>query len=201
MKFLSSLIIGVTITVASSAITTSQSTPLSRSPFRQNVKKQKPTVGREPYCPSKEERGQFCPEREPKVSEAHGCTQLMRAAESGRLGEVRELLVSKVNVPAKFRDGDQALMLAAAEGHLVIVKVLLAADADPNAIFATNHDLGTAWMAAMNRCNKNWLEILDAMIAAGVKVNPKSDIYFSPLGYAISKQKDTAMIEELLKRG
>jgi len=114
---------------------------------------------------------------------------------------VRALLVSKVNVRAKFRDGDQALMLAAAVGHLEIVKVLLAADADPNAIFATNHDFGTAWMAAMNRCNKNWLEILDAMIAAGVKVNPKSDIYFSPLGYAISKQKDTAMIEELLKRG
>lgn len=56
-------------------------------------------------------------------------------------------------------------------------------------------------MAALNHCNKNWQEIFDAMIAAGVKLNPQTDIFFSPLGYVITKQQDPAMIAALHKRG
>jgi len=166
------------------------------------VQKHELKAGKDSYCPSKEERGSFCPGGEAKASEAHGCTELMRAAESGSLAEVRALLAARADVNARLPGGQTALMLAATEGHLEIVKALLAAGADPNAIGATFHyGAVAAWMSAMNRCNKNWLEILDAMIAAGVNINPRSNIYMSPLGYAIGRVQDTAIIEALLKRG
>jgi ankyrin repeat protein len=203
MKFPSALTIGVILTLASAVpAATQHSTPRSRRPLKQSVPKQELKAAKDFYCPSKEERGTFCPEGEAKVSDGNGCTRLMRAAESGRLAEVRALLAARADVNASLRAGHTALMLAATEGHLEIVKALLAAGADPNAIGATFHyGAFAAWMSAMNRCNKNWLEILDAMIAAGVNINPKSNIYMSPLGYAIGRVQDTAMIEALLKRG
>jgi len=149
------------------------------------------------YCPTKEQRGISCP-----GGKRDRCTPLMRAAERGRLKEVRSLLSSGVDVNASLGYGGTALMLAASEGHLEIVKALLAAGANPNSIGGTLHYGGfIAWMSALNRCNTNWLEIFDAMLAAGVELNPTIDVYFSPLGYAISKQQDSAMIEALVKRG
>jgi ankyrin repeat protein len=202
MKFLISIIIGFTLTNASSArAATLHATPLSPMPFKQRVQKRKTVVARDFYCSTKEERGSLCPESEAKVSETHACTPLMRAAENGRVEEVRALLATAVDVNARVGPGLTALMLAANEGHLEIVKALIAAGADANAMGATSHYGGFfAWMAALNHCNKNWLEIFDAMIPAGVELNPKS-IHFSPLGYAISKQKDPEMIQALLKRG
>ncbi len=203
MKYLSSIIIGFTLTIASSARAgTLHSTPLSPRPFNQRVQKRKSARARDFYCPTKEQRGGLCPESEAKVSERHGCTPLMRAAENGRVEEVRTLLAAAVDVNARLGAGQTALMLAANEGHLEIVKALLAGGADPNAMGVTSHYGGfVAWMAALNHCNKNWLEIFDAMIAAGVELNAKSDVYLSPLGYAILKQKDPDMIEALVKRG
>jgi uncharacterized protein len=149
------------------------------------------------YCPTKAQRGTSCP-----GGKKDRCTRLMRAAEGGRLKEVRSLLASGVDVNATLGYGGTALMLAASEGHLEIVKALLAAGANPNSIGGTLHYGGfIAWMSALNRCNKNWEEIFDAMLAKGVELNPTIDIYFSPLGYAISKQQDSAMIEALVKRG
>ena len=52
-------------------------------------------------------------------------------------------------------------------------------------------------MAALNRCNKDWLEIFQAMLDAGVEINPNTDIYMSPLGVAIRKD-DPVMIKELI---
>ena len=150
-----------------------------------------------PYCPTKQERGTFC-----SGSKTDRCTPLMRAAEHGRIREVKKLLASRADVNARDVVGQTALGFAASEGHLEIVKALLAAGANPNAIGGTFHyGPFVAWMSALNRCNKNWLEIFDAMLAAGVELNPTIDIYFSPLGYAISKQQDPAMIETLVKRG
>lgn len=148
------------------------------------------------YCPTKKQRETFCSQKH------RGCTPLIRAAESGRLREVRALLASGTDVNARAGAGHTALMFAANEGHLEIVKALLAAGADPNAFGVTFHYGGfVAWMAALNHCNKNWSAIFDAMIAAGVEINPKIDIHFSPLGYVISKQKDPEMVEALLSKG
>jgi ankyrin repeat protein len=126
----------------------------------------------------------------------------MRAAEKGRLREVRSLLASGVDVNAKLGHGGTALMFAANEGHLEIVKALLAAGADPNSIGGTFHYGGfIAWMSALNRCNKDWLEIFDAMLAAGVELNPTTHVFYSPLGYAIERKDDPVMTEALVKRG
>ena len=111
-------------------------------------------------------------------------------------------MASRVDVNARLGYGATALMFAASEGHLEIVKALLAAGANPNAMGGTLHyGPFVAWMSALNRCNKNWLAVFDAMLAAGVDLNPTIDVYFSPLGYAISKQEDPVMIEALVKRG
>ena len=189
------IIIVFTLTVASlPRVARLHSTPLIARPSQERVQKRKPAVERDFYCPTKAQRGTFC--------EPHVCTPLMRAAESGRVKEVRALLASRVDVNARLGAGHTALMFAASEGHGEIVKALLDAGADPNALGGTSHyGAFAAWMAALNHCNKNWQEIFDAMIAAGVELNPQTDIFFSPLGYVITKQQDPAMIAALHKRG
>ena len=197
MKVLNAIIIGFTLSVASpAAVPTSQSKHPTSRPSKKRVQKPKPDVGQDFYCPSKELRGVFC------SNQLMGCTPLMRASEGGRIEEARALLASGVDVNARAGAGHTALMLAANEGHLEIVQMLLGAGADPNAFGATFHYGGfVAWMAALNHCNKNWLQIFEAMLEAGVELNPKTDINFSPLGYVISRQQDAAMIEALVKRG
>ena len=156
----------------------------------------------EPFCPPKEFREErFCPDKETRESKRFGCTPLMRAAESGNLVQVRELLDkgADVNHPAP-NWGHTALMLAAGKDQVEVVKILLKAGANPNAVaFGHGGVPGWAWMFAMDRCNKHWLEMTEAMLAAGVELNPKT-IYPSPLGYAIDEH-DTVMIEALLKKG
>jgi len=156
----------------------------------------------EPFCPPKEFREErLCPDRQTLESTRFGCTPLMRAAEGGNLVQVRALLDkgADVNHPVAYWSLT-ALMLAAGKDQLEVVKILLKAGANPNAmVFGHGGIPRWAWMFAMDRCNKHWLEMTEAMLAAGVELNPKT-IYPSPVGYAIDK-KDTVIIQALLKRG
>ena len=164
------------------------------------VQKQEARAETDFYCPSREERGSFCL-GDLRVTKLRGCTSLMRAAESGDIIQVRALIKRGVNVNAAWPSwGITALMLAAGEGHVEIVKALLNAGANPNAIsFGHGGIPSWAWMFGMNRCNKSWLAVMDAMLSAGVEVNPKT-IDPSPLAYAIERY-DTVMIEAVLRRG
>jgi uncharacterized protein len=196
------LLIRVALTFAFSVgVALAQPSSLSPHSLKQSVQKQETNAGRDFYCPSKDERGTFCSEGQPRVSKKRGCTPLMRAAESGNIVEVRALLKAGADVNAAWPAwGHTALMFAAGEGHLEVVKALLAAGADPNAVaFGHGGVPGWAWMFAMNRCNKDWLEIMDAMLAWGAKINPPTGIHMSPLGYAIEKN-DRVMMEAVLKR-
>lgn len=93
-------------------------------------------------------------------------------------------------------------MLAAVGGHLEVVKVLLAAGADPNAGGGFAHGpIFSVLTMAMNRRNNNWTEVLDTLIAAGARVNPPRDSYITPLIYAIQQQRDVVIIKALLQRG
>ncbi|MGZ8848527.1 MAG: ankyrin repeat domain-containing protein, partial [Pyrinomonadaceae bacterium] len=147
-----------------------------------------------------------------------GCTPLMRAAENGNLQAVRELLKAGADVNDKLghlsSDGStsstrkdtrlwpgiSALMLAAKKGQLEIVKVLLAAGADPNGkLVSFQFGFETPLMFAIDPCTKNRFAIMDSLIAGGAEVNPTTG-GAPPLTYAISKH-DTIMINALIARG
>ena len=152
------------------------------------------TIEPEPFCPPKEIRDErFC--------RAHrDCTPLMQAADGGDLDSVRALLRNGADVNEAKGSGHTALMLAAGRDHLEIVQTLLRAGANPNAIIFGRYGIpGWAWMFAMNRCNKHWREMTDAMLAAGVDLNPKTK-QPSPLGHAIDED-DVVIVEALLKKG
>ena len=128
------------------------------------------------------------------------CNQLMIAAENGDLKRAREQLEKGVDVNARSQSGHTALMLAAAAGHLKVVQALLNAKADPNVrAYSFHGGEFLTLMAAMNRCNKDWEKILDAMIAAGGEVNPKEAFSSSPLTYAITRY-DPVLVKALIAR-
>lgn len=155
----------------------------------------------EPFCPPKEIRDErFCPEKQSGVNAHRNCTALMQAAEGGNIAQVSALLQSGADVNEAGSSGHTALMLAAGRDHLEMVQTLLRAGANPNAIVFGRYGIhGYAWMFAMNRCNKHWREMTEAMLAAGVELNPKM-IYASPLDHAIDED-DAVIVETLLKKG
>jgi len=151
------------------------------------------TQNSRPDCGSSDKHQSIC--------NSSGCNQLMVAAENGDLNRVREQLEKGVDVNARSQAGHTALMLAAAAGHLEVVKALVDAKANPN-LGALSFHAGEflTLMAAMNRCNKDWEKILDAMIAAGGEVNPKKVFSNSPLIYAITRY-DPILVKALIARG
>jgi ankyrin repeat protein len=129
-------------------------------------------------------------------------TPLMRAADAGNVDDVRRLLKAGANVDEPLGSlGLTALTFAATRGHLEVVKLLLEAGADPNAAGGVAHvGFFTVLIYAMNPQNKNRLEIIDTLIAAGGRLNPPNWWPVSPLDAAVSSN-DIAMVKELLKRG
>jgi ankyrin repeat protein len=128
-------------------------------------------------------------------------TPLMSAAAGGRLDEVRDLLKSGADVNQQGALGITALIVAAGAGHLEVVKALLEAGADPNAAAGVVHGgFFSVLTVAMNRTNKNRIELMDILIAAGAKVNPPRRFAESPLDAAV-KERDIEMLRVLLERG
>lgn len=127
----------------------------------------------------------------------------MRAADAGRVDEVRRLLQNGTDANEKTDDlgGLNALMLAARRGHLEVIKVLLQAGANPNASGGM-HALGffSPLTFAMDSANKNKLETIDTLIAGGALLNPPSSFPESPLDTAIDAN-DIELVRALLKRG
>jgi uncharacterized protein len=146
-----------------------------------------------PNCGERDKRETIC--------RLAGCNQLMIAAENGELNRVRALLGKGADVNARSKSGHTALILAAAAGHLEVVKALLNAGADANTrAYSFHSGEYLALMSAMDRCNKDWLKILDGMIAAGAEVNPKETFSRSPLMYAITRY-DLVLVKALIARG
>lgn len=126
---------------------------------------------------------------------------LMRASATGRIQTVRALLKRRVAVNKKDAIGISALMLAAEAGHVEVVKALLAAGADPNAVGAIAHGpVFSVMTMAMNRKNKNRMEVIDMLIAGGARMNPPEGFPVAPLIFAI-EGCDVVTVTALLKRG
>ena len=101
---------------------------------------------------------------------------LMRAVSTGNVDDVRRLLQGGADANEKIDElGLTALMVAARYGHVEIVKVLLKAGADPNAAGGVAHvGYYTPLILAIDRNNKNRLEVIDALIAGGARLNPSA---------------------------
>jgi ankyrin repeat protein len=126
---------------------------------------------------------------------------LMRASVTGEIQTVRALLRRGVAVNQKNAIGMTPLMLAAGGGHIEVIKALLAAGADPNAAGGIAHGpIFSVMTMGMTSSNKRRMEVMDALIAAGGKVNPRRDSPIAPLVYAI-ESCDVDMIQALLERG
>jgi ankyrin repeat protein len=136
----------------------------------------------------------------PDMSEG-ACTPLARAAAHGQLNSVRALLKSGADVNKKDPIGFSALMLAARHGDQDVVTTLLDAGADPNASAGITHvGRWSVLTMAMSRCNRNRIQLMDTVIAAGAKVNPPIEDPITPLDYAI-EESDLEMIQAILQRG
>ena len=139
----------------------------------------------------------------PQLFPSQFLTPLMRAAQAGRLGAVRWLLTSGVDVDEKLADlgGITALMVAANAGHIDVVKELLAAGADPNASGGIAHvGFFTPLVMAMTHHKKNRLELIDVLVAGGAQLNPPVWFHESPLCTALH-MGDMELVQALLKRG
>lgn len=140
---------------------------------------------------------------DPQIIHTELLPPLLRAAEAGRTEEVRRLLRRGAKVNEKFPElgGLTPLMLAAMRGHLDTVEVLLKAGADPNASGGVAH-VGhwTPLLMAVRSKTKNNLEVIDALIAGGARLNPPPSENESPLDAAIVGN-DIPLIRALLKRG
>ena len=152
--------------------------------------------------PGRAERERAHSEPTTGQTDEESLTPLMLAAGSGRLDEVRSLLKAGAEVNRKGPLGFTALTLATGAGHLEVVKVLLGAGADPNAAGGMSHPriIITVLTAAMSRRNKNRMEVVDALIAAGARVNPPPSFPESPLDFAV-RERDSEMVRALLARG
>ena len=115
-------------------------------------------------------------------------TALRNAVEQGHVSAAQILLEKGVdpNKPAPDSFGAHFLEIAARQGDLEMVKILLAAKADPNQTDGTFND--TALHKAVEAGN---LEIVKALVAAGAKINTQNNWGQTPLTLALqTRQKE-----------
>ena len=103
---------------------------------------------------------------------------LGRAAYAGDVTRVQELIDRGADVNEQAPNGETALMIAAANGHVEVVQVLIAADADVDARELNSGGTVLKW-AKVN--------VVQALIDAGADVNARDDKGYTPLVYAAKK--------------
>jgi ankyrin repeat protein len=98
------------------------------------------------------------------VTDEHGQTALMLAADQGHIDTVNFLLQYRASLDLQNKLGGTALMLACFNGHLEIVTELLKAGADVNAKSGNGY---TALMEAVVKRNEKAVQIINLSSRAG----------------------------------
>lgn len=116
--------------------------------------------------------------------------QLLKAAETGNLAQVENLIAQNVNIDAVDENGRTALHLATYEDHTKVAEALIEAGANPN--HRTNYD-STPLISAAGRSST---EIVRMLIEAGADINiHHKTCQRSALYWAVTKnQTETAKL-------
>lgn len=120
---------------------------------------------------------------------------LLTACEEGNLQQAQQMLDQGTNPNVADLNGMAGLYVAAQNGHVEIVKLLLAHRADPNK--SADLPLKTPLFAA---CGRNQNEIVSLLIAAGANINELNSDKCTPMMAATLADNITA-VEKLLLAG
>ncbi len=115
---------------------------------------------------------------------------------AGDVDAVKKMLARGVDVNARSLEGSTALMYASAGGNPEVVKLLLAAHADPK-VHAND---ANGWPALMFAANKGSVEIVGLLLAQGAPVNDTDKYKDTPLMIA-SLRGHAAVVESLIQAG
>ncbi|CAH1738493.1 unnamed protein product [Aphis gossypii] len=131
----------------------------------------------------------------PKTKQADPATSYLRAARSGNLEKVLQLLESTgVDVNTANANGLNALHLAAKDGHVDIVKCLLQRGCSVNSVTKKgNSALHIASLAGQE-------EIVKVLVENNASVNIQSHSGFTPL-YMAAQENHCSIVELLLRNG
>ena len=122
---------------------------------------------------------------DPNVAQMSGLTPLMTAARTGNVAIVKALVTGGGDANAETKETKStALMWAVSEAHRDVVRVLLAAGADPHV--STTNGFTPLLYAARN----GDIETAKALIAVGVDVNETGTDDTHALPYAIIARQD-----------
>jgi ankyrin repeat protein len=114
-------------------------------------------------------------------------TQLLNAAQKGKLDELRSLISQPTDVNVRDEYGWTPLLWAAMNGHTDIVQVLLAAGANPN----TRNKYG--WTPLMWAAGQGYSEIVRSLIASGARLNAQDQNGWTALMWAWDSNQEETM--------
>ncbi|MFM7603076.1 MAG: ankyrin repeat domain-containing protein [Pseudanabaena sp.] len=121
-------------------------------------------------------------------------TILLKAVRTGNLAATQKALSCKADPNAQEQNGETALMIASANNHVKIVKLLLSHGANVN---------GGSWIVGyplMEASREGHLEIAKLLLEKGADVNIMSDEGFTALDAAIVKNQ-IEVVQFLLNKG
>ena len=110
--------------------------------------------------------------------------QLQKATLDGRTADLQQLLQSGVDANIRDANGETMLMLAANQGDLQSVKLLLSHGAQVNATTAINKDGNGALTALHAALRQDAVDVVDVLIKAGANPQAEANQFWTPMHYA-----------------